>query len=166
MFIPQVLGLIAFLLSILTYQQNTHKRIVALQLAAGTCFTVHFYLLGNETGALLNAVGVVRSLVYLFKDKKWASSDLWIVFFSLVSIGACAYTWEGWLSLLPTLGMVFTSIAFGVNNPKKTRIFSSFSSPLWLVYNIAGKSLGGALTEIFAILSIVVGILRFDRKKK
>ena len=163
--ISQILGIIAFCLSVLTYQQNTHKKIVALQLIAGTCFTIHFYLLNATTGAILNAIGVLRSLVYICKDKKWASSDWWIVVFSLISTVACIYTWENWLSILPALGMIFTSIAFGINNPRKTRIFSSFSSPLWLIYNLASHSYGGVLTETFAILSIIVGMLRFDRRK-
>ncbi|MBE7035314.1 MAG: YgjV family protein [Ruminococcaceae bacterium] len=164
--LAQILGIAAFCFSVLTYQQNTHKRIVAMQLLAGTCFTIHFYLLSAYTGALLNAIGVIRSLVYICKDKKWASSNLWIVFFSMVSTAACMYTWEGPLSLLPTLGMIFTSIAFGINNPKKTRLFSCGSSPLWLVYNLVNRSYGGVLTEGVAIVSILVGMLRFDRKQK
>ncbi|MBR5236903.1 MAG: YgjV family protein [Clostridia bacterium] len=164
--IAQILGIFGFILSVLTYQQNTHKRIVAVQLAAGICFTTHFYLIEAYTGALLNAIGVLRSLVYLFKDKKWAASNLWIVFFSLLCTGACIYTWSGVLSLLPAIAMIFTSVAFGVNNPKLTRQLSFPSSPLWLIYNLINRSYGGVLTEVFNIVSILVGMLRFDRKKK
>lgn len=164
--LTQLLGIAGFVLSVITFQQNTHKRIVALQLAANICFMVHFSLLGAYTGGLLNAIGAVRSLVYLFKEQKWAASNLWIVFFSLLCVGACIYTWSGPLSLLPAAAMVLTSVAFGINNPKLTRRLSLPSSPLWLIYNVVNHSYGGVLTECFNLISIAVGMLRFDRKKK
>ena len=161
----QILGLIAFVLSVLTFQQNTHKRIVLMQLLANTCFAIHFYLIGAYTGALLNAIGLARSAVYICKDQKWASSDWWIVFFSALCVAACVYTWQGPLSLLPVCAMILTSIAFGIDNPKRTRQFSFPSSPLWLIYNLVNHSWGGALTECFNITSIIIGMLRFDRKQ-
>jgi hypothetical protein len=50
------------------------------------------------------------------------------------------------------------------------RAVSFLSSPCWLVYNIINFSIPGILTEVFAMCSIIVGILRIDlpkmRKKK
>lgn len=162
----QILGLVAFALSVATYQQNTHKRIVLMQLLANICFTLHFYLLDAYTGALLNAVGIARCIVYICKHQKWAASNLWIIFFSLLCVTACACTWEGYLSLLPACAMVFTTVAFGVDKPALTRFFSLPSSPLWLIYGIITHSWGSVLTECFNIISIVIGMLRFDRKKQ
>lgn len=162
----QLLGIIAFCLAIWSFQQNEHKKIVFLQLLANLCFTVHFYLIGAHTGALLNLIGFARSIVFVCKDKKWASSNLWLVFFSLLCVAAGIYTWQGLLSVLPMLAMILTTIAFGINNPKLTRLFSFPSSPLWLIYNFFNQSYGGMLTECFNMGSILIGMLRFDRKKK
>lgn len=162
----QILGLVAFALSVATYQQNTHKRIVLMQLLANVCFTLHFYMIDAYTGALLNAIGIARSAVYICKHQRWAASNLWIVFFSLLCTVACACTWEGYLSLLPACAMILTSIAFGIDNPALTRKFSFPSSPLWLIYNLINQSWGGFLTECFNLISIIVGMLRFDRKKQ
>ncbi len=161
----QTFGILGFILSIITFQQNEHKRIVTMQFLANTCFAIHFYMLGAFTGAVLNAIGIVRSFVYYHKDKKWAASNGWIVVFSLICVGAGVLTWQGPLSLVPMAGMILTSVAFGIENPKLVRRVAFPSSPLWLIYNVFNSSWGGVLTEVFNILSIIVGVLRFDRKK-
>lgn len=164
--IAQLFGLGGFVFSVLTFQQNEHKKIVFMQFMANICFTIHYYMLGAYTGSLLNIIGIIRSVVYIFKDHKWARSNLWIVFFCLLCTGACAYTWEGALSLLPAAAMICTSISFGITNPKLTRIISIPSSPMWIIYNIIKVSYGGVLTEAFNIVSIIIGMIRFDLKKE
>ncbi|MBE7041598.1 MAG: YgjV family protein [Ruminococcaceae bacterium] len=164
--IAQLLGILGFLLSIISFQQNTQKRIVFVQFLANISFTIHFYLIGAYTGSILNGIAIVRSFVYCFKDKKWASSNIWIVIFSLAFIVAGIYTWEGPLSILPTTAMVLSSVSFGIKNPKLVRRIYFPCSPMWLIYNIVGGSIGGVLTECFAMVSIIIGMLRFDRKKK
>ena len=162
----QIIGIIAFCLAVWSFQQNEHKKIVLLQLLANLCFIIHFYLIGAFTGALLNFIGFVRSIVFLCKNQKWAAGNFWLVFFSLLCIAAGIYTWQGPLSLLPMMAMVLTTIAFGIESPRLTRLFSFPSSPLWLIYNIINGSWGGALTECFNMASILIAMFRFDRKKK
>lgn len=164
--IAQLLGILGFLLSIISFQQNTQKRIVFVQFLANISFTIHFYLIGAYTGSILNGIAIIRSFVYCFKDKKWASSNIWIVIFSLAFVVAGIFTWEGPLSILPTTAMVLSSVSFGIKNPKLVRRIYFPCSPMWLIYNIVGHSIGGVLTECFAMISIIVGMLRFDRKKK
>ncbi len=168
MIIAQTLGIFGFILSIISFQQNTHRRIVLMQLLANICFMSHYFLLGPDTytASLLNAIGAARSLVYCFKEKKWASSNLWIVGFSILCVIVSIFTWVSPLSILPTVAMVLTTVAFGIKSPKLVRLVAFPSSPLWLIYNLINSSLGGALTEIFNMISIFIGFLRFDRKKK
>lgn len=164
--IAQGLGILGLILSIISFQQNTQKRIVLFQFLANVSFCIHFYLIGAYTGSVLNGIGIVRSFIYYFKDKRWASSDVWIFVFSFIFVVTGIVTWEGPLSVLPTIAMVLTSISFGIKNPKIVRLVAFPSSPLWLIYNIVKGSLGGALTECFAMGSILVAMYRFDRKKK
>ena len=162
----QFIGIIAFCLAVWSFQQNEHKKIVLLQLVANLCFALHFYLIGAYTGALLNLIGAVRSVVFVCKDKKWASSNWWLVFFSFICIAAGIYTWKNAASVLPIIAMVLTTVAFGIPNPKLTRLVAFPSSPLWLIYNVLSQSWGGVATEVFNMLSILIGMLRFGRRKK
>jgi hypothetical protein len=70
------------------------------------------------------------------------------------------------VELLPTLGNVVTTFSTRMENAKLVRRYSLIASPLWLTYNIINFSLGGAITEIFCIISIFVAMIRLDFKKK
>ncbi len=162
--IAQTLGFVAAALCILSFQQNKHKNIIALQLSGGIAFTLHFLLLGAYTGAAMNLVDIVRSLVFINRGKKWADHVWWVVVFSALCVISCIFTWIGPLSLLPMAGMICTTISFYLQDPKKVRRVALPASPLWIIYNICTKSYGGVITEAFNICSIIIAMFRHDLK--
>ena len=46
------------------------------------------------------------------------------------------------------------------------RLVSLSVGPCWMVYNIVKGAYSGALNELMAMTSIVIGMLRHDRKQK
>lgn len=164
--IAQIIGFFGLLCCMTAYQMRTQKKIVTVQIVSCTFFTIHFLMLGAYTGALLNCIAALRSVVFANKDKKWGKSNWWIVFFSFVSMVAVAFTWEGAISLLPMLGMVLTTISWGIEKANLVRAISLPSSPLWMIYNFISKSMAGVLTESFVMISIITAIIRLDLKKK
>lgn len=49
---------------------------------------------------------------------------------------------------------------------KYIRLISLAVGPCWLVYNLAVGAFTGALNEVFAMTSIVIGLVRNDIRKK
>jgi len=164
--IAQLIGFLGLIGSMTAYQMKTQKKIVTVQIVSCSFFTLHFLMLGAYTGALMNLIAAVRSVVFANKDKKWGKSNLWIVFFSIVCIIAGAFTCEGYLSLSAMAGMVLTTISWGIEKANLVRIISLPSSPLWIIYNFASKSTAGVLTELFVMTSIITAIIRLDIRKK
>jgi hypothetical protein len=60
--------------------------------------------------------------------------------------------------------MFSTGIAFYINKAKTMRQMGLVSSPSWLIYNVYNFALGGIICEILAMFSIVIGMIRHDRK--
>lgn len=174
--IAQILGIIAMGIALLSFQQKTQKKIVLFQLCSTTLFALHFSLLGAATGALLNFLGAFRALIYSNRGKKWADHWSWLLLFSLLPFCIYGMSFSFFdiaptlgnliLELLPTLGMIATTISFRMKKAAQVRLFSLISSPLWLIYNCFNFTIGGILTESFALLSIFIGILRLDIKKE
>ncbi len=160
--IAQIIGAVALVLAVISFQQKTHKYIIAFQLAANFAFVLHFGLLGAYTGAILNAVALARSVVFVNKGKTWADNRLWLWLFCAVSVAAGIFTWQNALSVLPILGMVCTTVAFWIKTPKYVRLCALPSSPLWLVYNFVSCAWGGVLTEVINMASIILAIVRLD----
>ncbi|MBQ6823057.1 MAG: YgjV family protein [Clostridia bacterium] len=174
--IAQIISIIAMCIALLSFQQKKQSRILVMQFCSGTLFTVHFFLLGAWTGCLLNLVGIFRAAVFANRSKKWASHIAWPILFCLLFAGIYVlnFTLLGLtptlpnllIELLPTLGMFATTISFRMEKASQVRAFSLISSPLWFTYNAINLSIGGMLTELFTLISILVGILRLDIKKK
>ena len=161
----QIIGVVALTLAVISFQQKTHKYILTFQLLANIMFVLHFGLIGAYTGALLNFVAMLRSVVFVNKGKSWADNKFWLWLFCALSVIAGVVTWESWKSVLPIAGMVCSTVAFWIKTPRYVRLVSFPSSPLWLVYNMLGKSYAGVLTEVINMTSIIIAIIRLDLKE-
>lgn len=161
-YIAQALGVIALIIAISSFQQNSQKRIVTFQMVSSVFFCIHFFMLDARLGGILNGIGIFRAFVFRNRDKAWASNKLWFLLFCVLFIGAGLFFWEGYISLLPILSMILTTIAFWIKNPRTVRFVSAPASPLWFIYNFVFKSYPGMLTETFVFTSIAVAIVRYD----
>ena len=167
----QIVGFIALLIVIISFQQKTRKGILFLQCFSDALFTLHFAMLGpaGYTGSALNFLSGARSVVYYNKDKKWAKSILWPIGFLIIFTAVTcfiAYKNRGeiawYYNLFPLFGAYVYTIATYINSPAVIRRTLWLSSVAWMVYNINAGSAGGVITEVFALISEAVAIIRFD----
>ena len=63
------------------------------------------------------------------------------------------------------IGMISTTISFRLTDAKSIRRYGLISSPSWLIYNIANFAIGAIICEVLSLGSIILGIIRLDRKK-
>ena len=163
-FITAMLGYIAFLVGIISFQSNKHKHIVLLKAFTDICFGVQYILLGAYTGAATDLVGCVRNLIFAKEFKKKSTQYIITACFVGIMIGIGIVTWSGWLSLLAIAGKLCTTISFSIKNTKYLRLFTIPSGIMWIIYNAASGSVGGVLYEAMVIVSIIIAAYRYDRK--
>lgn len=174
--IAQIVGLFAMAFNIFSYQQRTQKRAIAFQLGGSILFAVNYLMLGAVVGGILNAVGVVRALVFLNRDKLKATHPAWLMGFTTVYLLSYILTFGVFgkeptlfnliVEFLPVIGMTATTISFRLSDAKAIRRFGLISSPSWLVYNIVSFSVGAIICEVLSLSSIFIGMFRLDRAKK
>ena len=174
--IAQTVSIFAMAINILSYQNKKQKNIFLFQLIGSMLFAVSFFMLGAITGAILNFIGIVRALVFINKDKLRADRPIWLVLFTATFIGSYALTFTVFgkeaslfnliVELLPVIGMIITTVSFQKKDARSVRAFGFVSSPLWLIYNVINFSLGAICCETVSLISITVGYVRFDMKKK
>lgn len=164
--ISQILGILALCVTIICYQFNDQKKILIMQIIASVLFTTNLALRDAMSGALLNIHGICRALVFYQRGRyKWADSPLWAVFFSILAVVCVAVTWKSPLDILPAAGMIFTTVAYYLTDPKWIRILTLPSPPMWFVYHLSTGNIGGVLNEIFVIASILTAMYRYDFRK-
>lgn len=180
--IGQLIGVAALIVAFISFQQKSQKHIVFFQFLSSLLFSIHFFMIGAYVGSLLNGIGILRAGVFMNKDRRWAQSKLWLWLFILICVTAGILTCDGdlnlttwnidpsssafYISLLPVAGMIFTTLAFWIEDPAKVRRISLPSSPCWIIYNLYHHSWAGAGTELFIMTSILIAMFRYDYKIK
>lgn len=164
--IAQIIGFCAMATAITSFQLKKRKHILVFQLICTAFWTLHFFVLGNLTGGVINGIQTVRCVVYFFKEnQKWAQKQFWLYFFLVASIVAGVLTWENIWSILPIIGMLVSTVSLWMKNPKHIRLLSLPVSGVWLVYDFICKSYAGVCNEIFLLVSVSLALWRLDRHK-
>lgn len=162
----QIVGIFGIVLSLLSFQLKQRKYIMLFQMTASLMFSTQLFMVGAITGGCLDLISFVRTLIFANNSKKWASSPLWLVGFILVMIATGIMTWENLWSILPIMGSILSTVALWMKRERNIRLVSLLVGPCWMVYNVVTGAYTGALSEVIAMTSIVIGLLRHDRKKK
>lgn len=162
--IGQIIGFIAMFLCVMSYQAKSAHAIRLIQIVMSFFWVIHFILLGKYTGAVINGVGLVRTIIFFFRGKKWADNIFWLYFFIAAFIVTGIITWESWLSLLCVVAMIFGTLSLYMTDPKLVRIFALGCCPLWLIYDAFAHSYAGVLNEAVTIVSIIVALIRYKKK--
>ena len=162
----QGIGLLSLVCSLASFQMKKRGAIMKLQMTASLLFSLQLVLLGAITGACLDLISFVRTLIFSYRDKhKWASVHVWPIAFVSVMIITGIITYDSWYSFLAIAGSVLSTVALWMRDGKKIRLVSLVVGPCWFVYNMIAGSYTGAINEVIAVISIIVGIIRHDIKR-
>ncbi|MBE6733393.1 MAG: YgjV family protein [Ruminococcaceae bacterium] len=172
--IAQGFGIFGMLMNVLSYQCKTQRKVIFMQLFGSMFFAINFYMLGAYMGALLNAIGVVRAVIYSNKNFFKAEKRFWlygftvlyiISYFSVFAVFKKEVTVLNLLvELLPLIAMIAATISFSKKDASVVRKYGLISSPCWLIYNCVNFAIGAIFCEIFILTSIIIALFRLDRK--
>ena len=164
--VAQIVGLVGIVCSLLSFQQKERKRVMLFQMTASALFCIQLFMVGAITGGCVDSISFVRTAIFSQNDKKWASSPIWLGVFIVAMIVTGIFTWQNAWSILPIIGSILSTIALWMKKSGHIRIISLFVGPCWLIYNLVHGAYTGALNEVLAMTSIVIGIVRHDLGKK
>ena len=173
--VAQAIGIVAMLFKIFSFQQKTAKGAITMQLFCAALFSVNFFMLGATIGGMLNVLAVFRAIVFASKEKFRADHKAWLVLFIFLYIASYVLTFTVFkkpfeitsavIELLPVIAMTADTISFRIGKAAAIRRWGLISSPGWLIYNISSLAVGAIICETISLVSIVIGIIRFDIKK-
>lgn len=82
-----------------------------------------------------SAVGAIRDVIFLFRDKyKWADSYWWLLLFTVSLTLFSVLGWSGWLTLLPIIGTIINTYALYLKDYKKMKIITLFGQICFITY--------------------------------
>ena len=163
--IAQILGFVTVILGFLSYQVKTDKQLLVVNLLDCAVFAAHYYLLGAIPAAVLNTVGVLRSLVYYHKDKPFYKPRLFPILFAALMLGLGIWTADSIYSVLVIAALVINTLCLSFKSAQKVRISVLVTCPMVLIYDVIVSSWGGAIYESVAIVSAIIGIIRYRNQE-
>ncbi len=164
--VSQCIGFLAAAILLLSFQQKTHKKIVIMQACSGLLFAVQYFMLGAYEGMIGNLVGMTRSIAFSFRGKsKLVDTIACPIIFSLLAGAGGLLTYTSPASLLPMAAMMISSFVMWNPHTQQLRALTMPTSLMWLIYNVICSSYSGVVTEVFNLISIIIGLIRFRKKK-
>lgn len=163
--IGHILGLVALIVIFFTYQMREKKLIIFAKTVSIILMCLQYLLIGAFSGFLLNVVCIGRNIAYYYKDKKLFSSPLVPVIFATAILGLSIFSWEGYYSIFMILALSINTLCLGYFDPQKLRISLLFTCTCAIIYDLFVGSITGIAFESIAIISAIVGIIRFTKDK-
>lgn len=161
----QILGVLATIITGISYQMNTKRSLLLVQTAATACTCLAYLFLGAASGFMLNIVCIVRNVVFYFQKDSGKSHMTPAIMLAAVMVVLGSLSWQGAVSLLIIIALAANTLFLSFGDPQLLRKSILGTSSLVLLYNIFVFSLGGIANESLAIVSSVVGILRYRKEK-
>lgn len=159
--IGQILGFIAFIVSIYAYQRVKKRDILLCMVISNIINLIHYFLIGAYSGSITKILAILRDLFIVLKEKnKSLSNLLFLIIFILIYIGVSIYTFTNILSLFPLIAAIIYIIPTWLGDSKTVKKTALFCYILWLIYNIYVLSIAGVIANIVSIASIIIGFKR------
>lgn len=162
----QAIGFVGVLLYMISYQVKSNKGLFIWQMAGSATFILQMFLLGGFSGCLGLIIIVIRNM-FLSKIEDWPWVKHWGLAVAIIAASGVStlLTWNGFLSILPWIAVVGSTIGYWTNNARNIRLSNLVcASPAWIIYDIAVGTIAGTITESFTLISILVSIYRYGWK--
>jgi len=169
--IPQILGFLAVSVFLLSYQLKRRKQIILCNVVSRCLYILQYLLLGAISGAVLDVLGAVSSVIAEKKETPWIKKHLRLVILMIhavivaTGVTICILN-KSWLDLLPIAGVLLHTGAFWITDEKIIRRVSLLGSPFWLIYNFASHAYGSAVGDALTMVSILIAMVKFRDGKK
>ena len=166
--IATIVGGIAATIYVASYQCKKRNWILFLGALSRTLFILQYILLGAFSGAVLDLIAILAALIAGKKGHPTVKKLLVpiIVLIHTAILVASILLYQSWYDIFVLLAATFCVAALWFSRERTIRAVSLCSSPCWLVYNLSSKAYFSAVSDTFAILSLLVAIWRYDIRKK
>lgn len=128
---------------------------------------IYGFIIGAYTGAVLSLVNVIRTFIFIQSEKINKKIYLIILFiFESIIIVNCIYTWNGLISILPTIGSVIRTYCLWQNNMKLVRMSGITTGIFYGLYYIYYQSYFIVLGDVILLCTAMISIYKYDIKNK
>lgn len=162
-----IFSVLAFLFLVISLCINNRKKSLIVQSLNCLCEALYNFVISAYTGAVLGLINFIRSFIYISKDKinKVVYIFILILFESIIIIN-CFMTWQGFISIFPTIGSFIRTYCLWQSNMKLVRLSGITTGIFYGIYYLYYQSFFMVLGDIILIITGIYAIWVNDIRNK
>lgn len=162
-----IFSVLAFVALILSICIKDRKKSLLVQSLNCLFEGIYDFIIGAFTGAILSIINVIRTSIFRQSDKinRKVYVLLLFIFESIIVIN-CVYTWNGFISLLPTIGSIIRTYCLWQSDMKLVRISGMTTGISYGLYYSYYESWWLVFGDIILLFVSIINICKVDIKKK
>ena len=100
-------SILAFLTLVISICIKKRNKSLFVQSLSCLFESIYDFIISAYTGAVLNLINFIRTFIFINKNRINKSIYFFVlIFFEGIIIANCIFTWNGLISLLPTIGSI------------------------------------------------------------
>ncbi len=160
-----IFSILVFVTLVLSICIKDRKKSLGVQ--ALSCFfeAVYDFIIGAITGAFLSIMNFIRTFIFIQSEK--ISKKIYILvlmLFESIIIINCIYTWNGTISLLPTIGSIIRTYCLWQTNMKLVRISGITTGIFYGLYYFYYQSWFLVMGDMILLATSIMSIYKNDVK--
>ena len=160
-----IFSILAFLALVISICIKERKKSLCVQ--SLNCFfeAVYDFIISAYTGAVLSIINFIRTFIFINKNKINKRIYFFIlIFFEGIIIINCVLTWNGLISLLPTIGSIIRTYCLWQSNMRLVRISGITTVIFYGTYYIFYQSWFMVLGDLILLLVGIYAVYKNDLK--
>lgn len=162
--IAQIIGLIAFAISLSAYHKKDKKSILSSLIVSNILNFIHYFMLDALSGCVTKGLAIIRDSFILEKRKHpKLTSIVYLYIFVFIYLAFMYLTYDGIISILPFVASIFYLIGIWEADELMVKKVAFYSFIPWLAYNICVLSISGVISNILSIISTLIAIKHHNK---
>ena len=160
-----IFSILAFLALVISICIKERKKSLCVQSLNCLFEAVYDFIISAFTGAVLSIINFIRTFIFINKNKINKRIYFFIlIFFEGIIIINCVLTWNGLISLLPTIGSIIRTYCLWQSNMRLVRISGITTGILYGTYYIFYQSWFMVLGDLILLLVGIYAVYKNDLK--
>lgn len=162
-----IFSILAFIALIVSICMKERKKSLIVQSINCLFEAIYDFIIYAYTGAILSVLNFIRTFLFINKSKFNKTIYLLILlFFESIIIINCILTWNGYISLLPTIGSIIRTYCLWQSNMKLVRVSGITTGILYGSYYIYYNSWFMVLGDFILLITGIYALWQNDIRKK
>lgn len=165
--LAQILGFLALIPSVLAMQMNKKDKIIFMFILVNFLGGLNFLLLQGYSGAMICFFAIIQIIINKrFEKNGKPVPKVILCFYTVVVILLGLVTYKSFIDVLPIIASCLGILIFTQEKESNIRKLSLLNLMLWITYDFITMAYTAIITDGITALSTVIGIYRYDIKKK